>query len=151
MLIPNMPRNFTRHERVADWLFVSLQIGSWIAFVVLGVLGYYFYRNVIAALVCGAVGFLVGIWIRHSMGLRGRNPTEGFYLRMRQRAEGSRCGVLEWILEKIRGNEFSQSKCRAISDAYSEAMRQLEGSSSDDERMAILHELDRKVKKISYD
>lgn len=85
------------------------------------------------------------------MGIRGCDPTEGFFIRMRERAEGSRRGILEWILEKIRENEFSQSKCRAISDAYSEALWQLERSRSDDERMAILHELDRKVKKISYD
>lgn len=145
-----MPRDFTRRERVADWLYIGLQVCSKLAFVVLGVLGY-LYQSIFAAFVGVALGFLVGIWIWHSMGNRGWDANEGFFLRMHERAEGSRRGVLEWVIEKIRGNEFSQAKCRAISDAYNEATQQLKLSRIDNERMTILRELDRKVKAISYD
>lgn len=76
MMILSMPRDLTRRERVADWLFVGLQIGSRLAFVVFGVLGY-FYQGVIAAVVCGAVGFLVGIWFGIAWVLEDVTPLKG--------------------------------------------------------------------------
>ncbi len=147
--IPSMDRRMTSREKIGDMIFINLQILSRILFIISGLLGYYFY-GIYGVFLLGIVGWVVGIWIRHSMGIRESDPTTGFYVRMQERAQGARRGVFEWLLEKIRGNEFSQSKCMKISDAYDQAMTELSQCTSLKEQKKIIEKLDRKVKEISY-
>jgi len=96
------------------------------------------------------MGYLVGCWIRRSLGLR--KPKElGFFVRMCERAHGSRRGVLEWFIEKVRKNEFTLEKCSAICDAYEKAIMKLRSCSDTDMEEMVLKDLDRRVKEISYD
>jgi hypothetical protein len=69
---------------------------------------------------------------------------------MQERAQGSRPGVLERLLESVRGNPFSRDKCAEIAAAFSVAERLLASERSADARMRILKDLDATVKAISY-
>lgn len=148
--IGNMPRRLSFREKLGDTLFVNLQILSRIIFIFFGLFGYYFH-DFYGVFVWGITGWIVGIWVRHSMGIRGTDSNSGFFIRMNERAEGSNRGILEWLLEKIRGSEFSQSKCKAISKAYNKSMIDLHKCTSLNEQQKVIMELDRKIKEISYD
>lgn len=145
-----MPREMTRRERAVDLVFLNLQVFSQWTWAAGGVAGFALAGWWGAAAGVPA-GWLFGRWMRYSLGRRGANPTEGFFIRMRERAEGSRRGLLEWVLEKARGNEFTRAKCAAIWGAWAQALEQLRAAASPHERQRILAELDRRVKKISYD
>ena len=112
--IENMPRRMTQREKAADTLFLFLQLSSRLLFIVTALVGYSIH-GVYSALIGAVLGYLVGIWMRRSMGIRGPNPNEGWLRRRRERAEGSRRGILEWVIEKLRANEFTQEKCRNAS------------------------------------
>jgi len=148
--IANMPRRMTSRERIGDIIFLNLQILSRILFIVAGLLGYYLY-GIYGVFFLAIAGWVIGIWMRHSMGIRGPDSKKGFFVRMRERAQGAKRGILEWTLEKIRGNEFSQSKCVAITEAYDQAMAQLKRCTSPAEQRETIMRLDRRVKQISYD
>ena len=148
--ISNMPRRMTSREILGDIIFVNLQIFARILFIIMGVGGYYFYK-MYGVVLLGCIGWFIGSWIRYSLGIRGKDPDVGFFVRMKERAQGSRRGMLEWLMEKIRGNEFSLSKCIAISKAYEHAVNELAQQSSSTIQAEILKRLDQKVKKRSYD
>lgn len=148
--IPKMPRKMTSREKNADSLFLHLQIISRLIFIVTAILGYYLYQ-IAGAIFFAILGYIFGIMIRRSLGIRGKDPIIGFYIRMQERGSGSRRGILEWMIENARGNEFTQEKCQAITAAYNEARQELNHCSSKSEREEILEKLDEKVKSISYD
>lgn len=147
--ISNMPRRLSRRERLADHLFRYLQITAHFGFIAGAIIGYAAggWRVSLAAV----IGCLVlGILMRRSLGLRGRDPCLGFYQRMRERAAGSRPGLLEWTIESLRGNKFTRAKCEAITRAYNIARADLRVAKSPRQQDAILARLDSETKRISY-
>jgi hypothetical protein len=143
------PVVMTEREKLADKLFLFLQILSYTLIVVGGAVGYILFKFYGMALLAG-LGYLAGVWMRRSMGIRGVKQTTGFFARMRERALGSRPGLLEGLLEKVSQNPLSQSKCRAIIHIYDKSVNQLKKSKSTEEQNQTLKELDRKVKEEFY-
>lgn len=148
--IVRMPRKRTSREKFADDLYLFLQIGSKFTSLFAGIAGYAWY-GLSGALGALLLGFITGWWIRRSLGIRGPNRGIGFFVRKCERAHGSRRGVMEWLIETIRGNEFTVQKCRAICAAYQETVAKVRGGADEAESARLLAELDRRVKEISYD
>ena len=146
---PRMPRAMTRRELFADLLFVFLQIASRFIFLLAGIAGFV-WKGFAGAAVLAVAGYLLGWWMRRSLGKRGRDPNTGFFVRMSERARGSRRGVLEWAIEKTRGTEFTREKCAAICSAYENAAATLRGPVDAATEKRVLSELDEAVKRISY-
>ena len=147
--IPQMPRRLTARERFADSLFFYLQTISHFTFVIGAIVGYAF-KGLDGFILLTGGGFIFGIWMRRSLGIRGPNQFEGFFRRIEERANGSRRGMLEWVIETLRGSGFTISKCKDITKAYEQAKIQLSSASSPDQQKEILKKLDENVKKISY-
>ncbi|MCD4811973.1 hypothetical protein K8R14_05275 [bacterium] len=148
--IPDMPRRMSSREMLTDQVFLYLQIGSQILFLFAGVIGY-IWHGVLGAIALALVGYVVGRLLRRSMGIRGTNSTEGFFVRMRERANGSRRGFLEWSLERLRRTHFTEVKCKAICDVYDDAMRKRRNSCDPSAQREILKNMDKRIKEISYD
>ena len=134
---------------MVDRIFVIFQIFSQSLFLLLGIVGF-FYQGIIGAAAGVIVGYSVGRLVRWCMGIRGKDPNIGFFVRMRERANGKRRCLLEYLIEKARGNEFTIEKCKKITEAYDSAMSQIQMTSNHNERINIIHKLDRTVKEISY-
>lgn len=147
--VERMPRRMTRQEKRADTVYLYLQLSSHLFFILTALVGYWVH-GLYAAFAGAGAGYLFGIWMRRSMGIRGPNPEEGWFRRMRERAEGSPRGYLEWLIEKIRANEFTREKCKAICQVSDEAMDALKTCSTQTDREAILKRLDQQIKSISY-
>ncbi|RPI25964.1 MAG: hypothetical protein EHM70_19530 [Chloroflexota bacterium] len=143
------PRFNTRREEIADTVFFVLQVISQFLVVFAAAFGYYAYEFY-GLVVFGLLGYITGIWIRRSLGIRGKKYTTGFFARMRERALGSKPGLLEWLVEKIGQHEFTQEQCRAVVQVYDKAVRQLKQSKSTDEQNRILADLDQKVRQILF-
>ena len=144
-----MPRRFTLRERIADAFRLCLLTASG-ASVIAGVLvGYRFggWTGITAGL---AGGVVLGIWIRRSIGWRGPEGFHSWYKRIRERANGGRAGILEILIEAIRGHGFSQQKSKKIIDAYDMAMGKVRLANSIAEEQEIVDHLDKQVKRISY-
>lgn len=143
-----MPRRLTVHERRADQVFRHLQATRKLApFVCLGI-GYAVHGPT-GAIIGLLAGFMLGSWIWYSMGARTPDP-DSYFRRMEQRANGSRTRLLEWLLEKLRRNEFTREKCRALADAHHEFHRKAARARSQDELRRHIEEFDRITKAISY-
>ena len=147
--ISHMPRRLTARERLSDHVFFYLQIASWFAFIVGGIVGYTL-NGPIGCVLLLAGGWLLGIWIRRSLGKRGPDPFHGYFQRIKERANGSRRGVLEWVIETLRGSGYTVSKCQAITAAYERAMTKCRSASMPAQEQAIIQQLDEEVKRISY-
>lgn len=147
--IPQMPRRLTSRERISDQVYFFLQLSSRFVFIAGGIVGYAAWGG-IGGVVLTLSGFLFGLWMRHSLGVRGPDQFHGFFNRMKERANGSRRGLLEWVIESIRGSGFTPTKCKSIAAAYELAMSQLSSTTSPGQQRAILQQLDVEVKRISY-
>lgn len=147
--IERMPRLLTQAERTGDRLFLHLQTVSLVLLFLCPILGA-ISAGWVGAIAGLAIGWLVRIWMRRSMGLRGSNPDEGFFIRMKERANGSRRGILEFLIEKVRQREFTQCQCKAIAMAWDDTRERLNAATSAGERRALIIALDEKVKRISY-
>lgn len=145
-----MPRAMTRREKVSDWLYMALLFGSRLLFVITGIIGYFVF-SIIGSVIGASAGLAVGFWMHYSMGFRGPNPIVGFYIRMRERANGSRQGFLEFVLETLSGNAFTRVKCQKIADAYDSAQLRFRNCKTEAERNEIFWELDRATKYAFYD
>ena len=145
----SMPRPLTEKERRGDRLYLHLQVIALVVLFLLPILGGV-WRGWTGAAIGLAAGALLRFSMRRSMGLRGSNPHDGFFIRMRERANGSRPGVLEALIERVRGRPFTRPQCVAIAKAWDEARSRLADAASGDERHAIVEELDARVKAISY-
>lgn len=147
--IERMPRHLTEAERSGDRLFLHFQVLSNLSLLLCPAIG-----GVVSGLVGAglglAAGWMIRAWMRRSMGLRGSNPTDGFFVRMRERANGSRRGILEALIERRRRRPFTREQCAAITQAWDEARRRLAATTSQEEKRALLDALDIKVKRISY-
>ena len=147
--ISSMPRRLSRREWMADHFFYYLQLVSKLGFLARGIVGYAVWGWIgCVALAVGCI--LSGVLIRRSVGLRGPDPFQGWYRRMRDRAEGSPAGLLERMMESLRGNKFTRVKCRAITAAYDTAMAELRLAVTREQQQAILKRLDSETKRISY-
>ncbi len=144
-----MPRRLTDGERSGDRLFLHLQVLSSVFLLMCPALG-----GVLRGWLGGGIGLIVGwmvrTWMRRSMGLRGSNPNDGFFIRMRERANGARRGILEAMIENVRHRQFNREQCIAITRAWDETGQRLAGITSQEEKRALINALDAKVKRISY-
>jgi hypothetical protein len=147
--IEQMPRRLTDAERRADHLFLHLQVISYVLLLLFPVLGY-----VQGGWTVGVVGLVVGwlirVWIRYSMGIRGSDPNDGFFIRMKERAGGARRGILEILLESVRQRSFTQGQCTAIIKVWDNKRKLIEAATSEEEKIELLRELDAEIKRISY-
>lgn len=147
--IERMPRLLTDAECRGDRLFLHLQVVSTVLLLLSPILG-----GVQGGWTGAAIGFLVGwlvrVWMRHSMGLRGSNPDDGFFIRMKERANGSRRGVLEALIERVRHRPFTQEQCVAITRAWDDTRERLEATTSVEEKRELINVFDEQIKRISY-
>jgi hypothetical protein len=95
-------------------------------------------------------GGIVGFWIRRSIGMRGRDLTHGFFVRMNERGVGSSPGLLELFVEKVRGHEITPYQCRLLAAAYGEFQRALQACDSIVEREELFKTLERRVQVAFY-
>jgi len=147
--IERMSRWLTDAERRGDRLFLHLQVVSSVLLLLFPVLGGVMGGWTGAAL--GVVaGWLARVWMRHSMGLRGSNPHDGFFIRMKERADGARRGVLEALIERVRQRPFTQRQCAAITQAWDEMRKRLSAATSEEEKRALINALDVEIKRHSY-
>ena len=147
--IAEMPRRLIAREIRADNVFLYLQFISRFLPVATAILGFSWrsWPGMVTGLV---LGWLIGRLMRYSVGIRGSDPVLGFFLRMQQRADGSRPGILERLIERIRGYPFTRANCTEIASAFSTAETLLAKERSVEARTRILRELDAKVKAVSY-
>jgi len=147
--IERMPRQLTDAERRGDRLFLHLQVVSSVLLLLWPVLGGVLggWPGAASGLVAG---WLVRVWMRHSMGIRGSNPNDGFFVRMKERATGARRGILEALIERIRQRSFTQGQCAAITNAWDETRKRIEAATSVEEKRELLNALDVEIKRISY-
>ncbi|MGE5221472.1 MAG: hypothetical protein ACM3PY_03485 [Omnitrophica WOR_2 bacterium] len=137
----------TDRQRFAGALFIALQVISWLLVFIGAVSGYLIYQ--FYGLILGTIlGYTAGIWLRRSLGIRGRKATTGFFARIRERALGARPGLLEWLVERIGQDELTQDRCRAITQAHEKAVQRLKQTASRQEQNKILADLDRRVRHI---
>ncbi len=147
--IERMPRRLTDAERKGDRLFLHLQVVSSVLLLFSPVLG-----GVLGGWTGAAIGLLIGwvtrAWMQHSMGLRGSKPNDGFFIRMKERANGARLGVLEALIEKVRQRSFTKEQCVAITRAWDETREQLERTTSVEQKRELMNTFDEQIKRISY-
>ena len=147
--IDRMPRRLSEAERRGDRLFLHLQVLSRLLVLLTPVLG-----GVLGGWIGAAIGivfgFLACVWMRHSMGLRGSNPNDGFFIRMKERAHGGRCGIFEALIERVRQRTFTREQCVAITKAWDETRERLEAATTVEEKHELINRLDAEIKRISY-
>jgi hypothetical protein len=146
--IANLPRPLTRREVLADHLYLHLQIVARLLPVPAAIIGHAV-SGVPGAVTGFPLGAIVGWWAWRSLGKRGPEPA-GFFVRMRERAGGSRRGALEALIEAIRGHGFTRRQCAEMVDAHERAAAALRRCTNRADRDRILGELDRRVKELSY-
>lgn len=148
-MLPDIPSLPTWRGRVADGVFVllllvarcSLVFGAAVGGLLLGFPG---------AFIGLAGGWVIGVWMRWSLGLRRRGLTHGFVVRMLERGNNDRPKLLESLVEALRGHRLSARQCRMVAAAYAEATRRLQTCESLPERVEILQERDRKIGEAAY-
>lgn len=147
--IERMPRQLTDAERRGDRLFLHLQVVSSVLLLLCPVLG-----GVLGGWPGTAIGLVVGwlvrVWMRHSMGIRGSNPKDGFFIRMKERATGARRGILETLIERVRQRSFTQGQCAAITKAWDNTRERIEAATSVEEKRRFINALDMEIKRILY-
>ena len=134
---------------MADCVFVVLLLCSR-SFIVIGAVTgaeLYGFRGFCLGL---AAGTILGFCVRRSLGLRGRELTRGYHLRMFERGSGKAPGQLEALVELLRGNRLTMMQCRHIACAYADAVRQLKSCDSAKQRASILRNRNRQVLEIAY-
>jgi hypothetical protein len=142
----------TRRNRLADGLFELFLLLSRCTVVAGAILGgaYTQTRSFKWSAIGLIVGWAVGFWIRFSLGMRSLDLKHGFYVRLLERGNGSRTKLLEYLVEKLRGNEFSASQCRIAAGAYAELQRQLRVCISPAERYRLTEGFEQKVMMTLY-
>lgn len=143
-LLPGVPGLPTLRGKVATGVFVLLLLLSRSSFVIGAVVGGMQWGFLGAGIGVGS-GWILGRWMRWSLGLRRRRLTHGFVVRMLERGNNDRPKLLESLVETLRGHRLSAMDCRYIAAAYGEATRRLQTCDSPRDRAAILMERDRKV------
>jgi len=134
---------------MADCVFVLLLFCSRFLYFIGPVMGarHYGFVGLFPGL---AAGTLSGFCMSRSLGLRSRDLTKGFHFRMFERGTGKGAGILEALVEVLRGNRLTITQCRRIDAAYSEASHQLQSCDSSEERVMIFAKRDRQILDIAY-
>jgi len=149
--IPRLPRRLTKRERIANHVFLWIQLGrlllpvgfGWFGAVRFGAWG---------AAAGGAAGLVACLWMRRSAGVRRDRPGRpGWYVRIRERADGDPRGVIEWFLETLRGNALTLDRCRRIAALEDDATARLARVPDRGAQEKILIRLDADVKAICYE
>jgi hypothetical protein len=148
-LLPSIPRKRTWRNKIADGLLMMLTLLARTAFIAGAIIGGH-NAGAKGFLLGLAAGAAIGFWIRRSAGMRGRDLTYGFYLRMSERGMGKSPSLLESVVEKIRGEEISPYQGRLLNAAYSEFQRALRVCDSAEERGELSKTLERKVQIALY-
>lgn len=147
--IERMPRRLTEAERRGDRLFLHLQVVSFALLLLSPTLG-----GILSGWTGTAIGLVVGcfarVLMRRSMGLRGSNPHDGFFIRMRERANGARRGFLEALIERVRRRSFTQEQCAAMTQAWDDTRQRVAATTSAEEKRALMKAFDAQIKHISY-
>jgi len=138
-----------RREIIVDNIYFFLQYSSNYLFLIFAFIGLH-YKGYFYSLIGVIIGYLIGRLIRWNLGIRSNDQLTGFIIRMRERANGERRSILEYLLEKARGNEFSIEKCKSIVDIYDIAISKLQKTLNIEEKVLILTNLDHDIKAISY-
>lgn len=148
-LLPAIPRRSSFRDKMADGLLALFVVTSRFLFIVGGMIGsvYAGGKGLVIGILLGGV---VGFWIRRSMGMRGRDLTHGFFIRMSQRGLGSSPALLESLVEKVRGQEITAYQCRLLASAYAEFQRALQACGSVEERDELCKTLTRSVRAALY-
>jgi hypothetical protein len=147
--IDQMPRRLTDAERRGDTLFLHLQVLSVVMLLLCPAIGGVA-RGWVGAGIGVMVGWMVRAWMRRSVGIRGSNPHDGFFIRMRERASGARRGVLEALIETVRRRPFTREQCAAITRMWDDTHQRLAATASQEEKRVLINTLDAEVKRISY-
>lgn len=143
-LLPDVPSVPTFRGQIADCTFALLLIVSRVCFVIAAATGGIL-SGYVGAFVGLAGGWILGLWMRWSLGLRRRRLTHGFVVRMLERGNNDRPKLLELLVETLRGHRLSAKECRLVAAAYGEAARQLQTCDSPPDRAEIMSQRDRKV------
>ncbi|HXT11333.1 MAG TPA: hypothetical protein VN873_07195 [Candidatus Angelobacter sp.] len=143
-ILPDVPRRSAMRSKVADCIFVLLFMCSRITFVAGGIAGaiIHGFSGCMAGVIAGGI---MGFFMGRSLGLRSRNLTQGYHLRMHERGLGKPAGTLEAFVELVRGNRLSMLQCRNIACAYAEAARELQSCYSPEDRKPIIETRNRKI------
>ena len=148
-LLPDIPSLPSFRGRAADCAFVLLLLVSRCSLVIGAAAG-----GLVAGLVGVAIGsaggWVIGRWMRWSLGLRRHRVTHGFVVRMLERGNNDRPKFLESLVETVRGHRLSAKQCRIVAAAYGVATRQLQTCDSPSDRDEILKERDRKIFAATY-
>jgi hypothetical protein len=147
--LPDVPRLPTARGKIADCVFVLLLLCSRFLFVIGAVVGamLHGFLGFLAGLVAGMI---LGLCLSRSLGLRGLDMTQGFHFRMHERGYGKPAGMLEALVEWLRGHRLTMAQCRQITTSYAEAVRRLQSCDSAEERASILAKRNREVLQIIY-
>jgi hypothetical protein len=158
-IVPRVPRLYygpstapvekTGSQKLVERLFIALQVLSHLLLILGGLLGYFFYQFYGSLLLAG-LGYLAGVWLRRSLGIRGAKATTGFFQRIRERAQGARPELLESLLEGLSRSPLTPAKCRTMIQVYDRAVKQLKQAPTQAEKNRILAELDRRVNQLYW-
>lgn len=136
--------------RIADRVYLIIQLFSKTCFLFLGIFGYVYFKFL--GLGVGIlIGFLFSKWVSYSLGIYRKEEYGGFYKRKEERANGSRSRLLEFVMEKLRDSEFTVEKCQKLHEVYLEFKDKASKAKNEKELMDYRIELDYKTKKISYE
>jgi len=143
-LLPGIPRPGSFRARMADVVLAFFVLLARFGFII-GLVAGSFAADIKGFFLWLLAGVLGGFCLRRSLGLRGRNLTHGFFVRMWERGFGNPPKLLESLVEKVRGDKLTPRTCRVLTSAYEETNRALQSSPSAEERRGINEELGRKV------
>lgn len=148
-ITPDLPRSHLVRGRIANALFATLFVFSWGAFLVGELIGttYFGTKGFFIGL---PAGWILGMWIRRSLGVCNRNLTRGFFIRMLDRGNGSPARLLESWVEALRGRRLTMVDCRALVGIRGEATRRWQAYDSPEERERIRWEQDQRILRVLY-
>jgi hypothetical protein len=134
-------------DKIANSLLVISVLVARLSFVI----------GLIVGCICGTargfalsvvIGAVVSFWMRRSLGLRGRDLTRGFFVRMQERRMGSSPRLLESLIERIRARPMTPHQCGLLAGAYAEFQRDLQSCDSITERDKLGKNLKQKARSI---
>ena len=145
-----MSKVISKRERFADKVYIVLIILSRLLFIVLGLIGL-IKLNFVYSVIGVVYGYFIGKWIRYSLGINEKIEFNGYYKRRNDIAMGGNRRLLEFLIEKLRGNEFTVDKCIRITEVYNDFKQKSKFVNNDESLQELLIELDSKTKEISYE
>lgn len=146
-LLPSIPREPSARNTVGDILLAAFVFLQRIFFII-GAVFVGIFASTKGVVIGIAAGGVAGFVIRQSLGLRGRDLTHGFFVRMRERGMDDSPGLLESAIEIVRGGLLTSHQCRSITSAYTEFQRDLRSCDSPDLREELYRSFERKIRTV---